>query len=1260
MTESQPAQAPSPTTSTSDGGASTPGGAAQSVRQGLRGMAFAGQEAALTPRAPVQQVQKKKLPGPVQLEEMPGQKVVEGVDTETGDKTRLTSGEGTVETDAGGNTSQTNSYGTKIEDEDPKPMVEALKKQLEAEKKQLAQAAANLAGQTSDDPAKQQALDAQRADVATRAGVVDKALAEVAALPEDVNPATVRELGARAKVDVASQFKVAAADHTTHQVTSGGGNSSDTLTHMHGKDGEVVTDQTVTKQDSGVGVAITADGVAIDSELGRSSHDSRKIDKADGSSQSESRDASAKIDIAKGSAEAKVVSGNESVAADGSKVANSHEEVVGANLLEGKLESSEKVETINTDADGNASANSVSSKQGLAVGGGALKGSSAEVVETSNKNADGDTVYSASQTNETHGGLVYKDGETGATAGGSKELAATKGDAKKGQIGAKLTASADGAFTFGVVPVEGSDPPAYRITLTLHLEAAAGLGVDAKREAVPSADELGKQISASAGVAGSIEGSADLVFTRTLSADEALIQIAEADAVASGGAPGGSIPELSRLYQAIEAARAGGGAAISAAAIVGGPGAAAAMSDGDSVSLSLGVTAKGSAQGEVGVAGYGVGAEGAASATWERGMTMTRGKDASGKPTLTLTMTYTDKSTAEAGGSATIEGVEMGAKGSSGSSDGVSVSYLLYPDAPDFDALFDEIKAQGSPDEGKALAASAKMKGHVASQTVSYETSSGQEIEGGALGGSLKVGDSAKKSGSVTKSKTGLSGTAEGVHDSTVAISGGGAVLAQGGERSAASGSVAEGGATKLDLVTAEHGSNPLAATGEALGALPGMGADELAVAALEQSPIDRLKGLLTQEYEDLHGISLNDGELIEVRVRANDEDNWRRCCYVVDANTRRAWEGLRQTFRNPEPDPDEWDIDPKTADMLCLVRAVAAFVADYGRDAMHALERMLYRWGESDAGWSTATRLGAEFEWPSELAATKKGWDAALLEIDGLGERLVGMATTVAGEGKAKAKVASLRTTASTTEKAIQACDAFESESARSQMLAGIARARSDIAAAEAELKLKIDERVLAEERRAAADAKAASGLRDDESESGYDEAPALVYDNESDSGYDASLDEATDVELGMSMDPSMAGALEKVSALEALMGENKAREAAHITLIRGMLQQQQGGTLVAGTWDIVSEDEYEAIHQMSVLRKLLLSWIAEIKSLRAAYVTSNTVPSLWKVAPAGQKPKPGSEPDLETLADLYLSFNYGNSDGRKWSAQLLALAPY
>ena len=650
MTESQTAQSPSLSPATSEGGASASGGAAQSIRQGLRGLGFAGQEAVLTPRA---QVQQKKRSGaqPVQREAATEQKVVEGIDAETGDKARITSGEGTVETDAGGNTSQTNSYGTKVEAEDGKPMVEALKKQLEAEKEELAEAAANLAGQTSDDPAKQQALDAQRADVAARAGVVDAALAEVAALPEDVNPATVRELGARAKVDVASEFKVTDADHTTHRVTSGGGNSSDTLTHMHGRDGEIVTDETGSQRDSGVGVTIDDDDskpleerIAIDSELGRSSRDARKVARADGSSNSESRDASAKVDVLKGSAEAKVVSGNEAVAADGSKVTNNTEEVVGANVLEGTLESSEKIETINTDAAGNASASSVTSKQGLAVGDGALKGSSVEVIETSEKNAEGDTVYSASQTDERHGGLVYKDGETGATAGGSKELAATKGDAKQGQIGAKLTASADGAFTFGVVPVEGSDPPAYRITLTLHLEAAAGLGVDAKREAVPSADELGKQISASAGVSGSIEGSADLVFTRTLSADETLIQIAEAEAVAAGGSPGGSIPELSRLYQAIEAARAGGGAAIGAAAIVGGPGAAAAMRDGDSVSLSLGVTAKGSAQGEVGVAGYGVGAEGAASATWERGMTMARGTDASGKPTLTLTMTYTDKS----------------------------------------------------------------------------------------------------------------------------------------------------------------------------------------------------------------------------------------------------------------------------------------------------------------------------------------------------------------------------------------------------------------------------------------------------------------------------------------------------------------------------------------------------------------------------------------------------------------------------------------
>src|SRR5690606_35618321 len=122
----------------------------------------------------------------------------------------------------------------------------------------------------------------------------------------------------------------------------------------------------------------------------------------------------------------------------------------------------------------------------------------------------------------------------------------------------------------------------------------------------------------------------------------------------------------------------------------------------------------------------------------------------------------------------------------------------------------------------------------------------------------------------VRQGRDSLSGEANGSQDTSLEIGGGDdMVLARGGNEGSAHAVVERDGQMDVTLEHREHGTDPLRAAREAREAAQRAGAEERVRGAVRQTPRERLRDLLSTEYETLRGFYLDEGDIETVVARA-------------------------------------------------------------------------------------------------------------------------------------------------------------------------------------------------------------------------------------------------------------------------------------------------------------------------------------------------------------------------------------------------------
>ncbi len=789
--------------------------------------------------------------------------------------------------------------------------------------------------------------------------------------------------------------------------------------------------------------------------------------------------------------------------------------------------------------------------------------------------------------------------ENGATGQASTERSVEHGDTTFG-----TKSSADGSFTIDIEAQDQETPPSYRLVFTIHVGVAAGVSVE------HGGDDDHQGFRGGAHVRGRASG--DLVLRRTI--DEATAQRywdeAErrdrADARASG--QHSDLPEFGRLDR-IMAGLENADQIANARAIAGDAGAAREMQDGEETELTLraGVS-EGASAGHRGE-GHDVGLEGERDDEWTRRVLVQRiGSGDAAR--VRVTVTYEHSDTWHVSGEGSVGGSPtLGARRGGGSGDGDSFRFTLNPSDRQFDAHYQAILRTTGRDEIRALANNPEYQQELdyREHTESEDTEGSESIEQGGM--SLAMMRRAHYDERVRRGRDALSGEANGSQDTSMEIGGeDDMVLARGGNEGSAHSVVERDGQMDVTLEHREHETDPLRAHREAREAAEHAGTEERVRDAVRQTPRERLRALLSTEYETLRGFYLDEDDIETVVGRAADRAHWDQC--ASSPRMLEAWHALRRQLRSPSVQADEAEIDRAVARRLAIARHLARFYEAHGEYAQTAMHNVLRSWGAAGlAGTrrdSEAADVGSEYEWPHALRSQKSSFETIRAEVRDLERASAGQATQgdlgERDEDHRYERAGSLHERLTAIYTAVLGSRDFDSEGARASLLRAIDEYRTRLR------RLRIGHR---EEARSARETRA-DGREPDQLDRMMQEARA---------------------------DAEVAHA--QIQTLLQRLRAHKRHEQAELRRANQLSYDYSGIP--------------EAVRICGQLHDMAQIWYRDVGELRQAYRTAGVQEPEWEVSTQAGSRSRTLEPEMGWLIEIYLRCHAHNpvDNGRERTAQ-------
>ncbi len=568
-------------------------------------------------------------------------------------------------------------------------------------------------------------------------------------------------------------------------------------------------------------------------------------------------------------------------------------------------------------------------------GGGQIGQTNSETKRFGTVDADGNLIKGNEMTTTRTGGAIAGPGGVGAFGATGTDLGQTHAKGiKTGQ-----SVGMDGKFVVDVAPVEGKEPPQYRITLTINLGARVGASGGLEKET--EAKDKG-----SVGLSGTASGSVTGTFSHTFSAEETKRYLGDLAAKGAGGAQkelrvlelaaGGSIADAQQLLNVLKAS-------------VSDADAAKGMAAGDSAEVGATGTLGGklTAGGNKGSSGVGFEVGYSKSGTLKHTVSRTATQ-------VIVTVAVVGATTSNLGGSASY-GVASGGYGvESTDSAGRSVTFTLDPNDPQYTERFNRIAAADSVTELRLLAGADPML--VGSTTESTGTSNTATTKAGVGPASLEMSETHEHSESTTTDKSGKK-----THTYSGGSGGGAAVSVAGGPKISYSTKDTVSGTVGPDNKASGDASTATSETDV------GASIDKLKE-NLEKAPLATTIGLVTggtqvmQQRMEVAGMKLSDDDYKTISAVAQDPHAWQKA--VVSPRVFEDWMALRHSIEAAGDNRQE------------VTRLLAAY-AGHDDDAAKAVQHIVRPPGSG--------RGGALFDWPGDLSAEQASF-ASLVDDDPLG----------------------------------------------------------------------------------------------------------------------------------------------------------------------------------------------------------------------------------------------------------------------------------
>jgi hypothetical protein len=489
----------------------------------------------------------------------------------------------------------------------------------------------------------------------------------------------------------------------------------------------------------------------------------------------------------------------------------------------------------------------------------------------------------------------------------------------------------DGRFTVNVVEVPGS-PGTYQIVLTISLGAKLGTSGSVKR---------GSDVTGSGSVSGTASGSITASYVHVLPEAEAQKYLAALQSITATSA--------TDLYHELGilriAATEGDDAAIGMlrglqAGVLHDPGAAAALPEGDSVTLTT--------EGRLGASGT-AGASGGG-----RGLSVGGGVSAGGSMTWTAArkggaVLLTGTPASDTGWNASATGTygigSMGYGEEHKRSSSATYSFLLDPASPQYNALYQQIiSASGAAELAAVAAAHPEL---VAGTSVTTGRSETDTTTAGLGPFGLSIADgSARSTTTATDAAHQTTVTQTGTATGAIGFTVGGVTGANYNENASITTKVGPGSVASGD-VSKSTSESDWSAT----------------LKKVAEHPWDSIKGIFTGDTKlaqdtDVAGMKLSDADYTRIALTAYDPKAWERAYVEAGALTRGIddWRACRSRIVRAQ------------ADFKVLSAALADFVA--GGTDRAAVVRLVVRGLGSAEG-------GSRYEWPGELSGQKSVYEA-------------------------------------------------------------------------------------------------------------------------------------------------------------------------------------------------------------------------------------------------------------------------------------------
>ncbi|MBT3219116.1 MAG: DUF4157 domain-containing protein [Proteobacteria bacterium] len=707
------------------------------------------------------------------------------------------------------------------------------------------------------------------------------------------------------------------------------------------------------------------------------------------------------------------------------------------NILDGNV--GHKETQTNSEVDGDSSSTTQSSSETQVQVGGGIQTSTTESLSNTTNSGGQESKSSASE--ETRSGLVVADGQIGSTSGttlrvgqdgteveASTDTTVTNTTAsKEGSLGVShegdtlkggVKVSNDGSFSVDVEEVANSNPPQFNLVVKVHYGGAIGgeLGTTGEDKS------LSAEVGAKAG--------ATMTFTHLMEKEEADQYMSMMDQAAAGILiPNG--PEFELIYNTVTAAKDNAGSVDEAlGAIVGNGESAKDLSVGDTIELTL----EGSVEGKVGGEANGMGLSVSGSASETRTISITNVNqemecdgDGTGysQKMVQVTVTFADTRSAGVDGSVSSGAVSGSGGYSASSGSGQSATFLLDPEAEDYDTKYSRICGCLTTAELTTLQGelATDLWGRSESSSEGTETKAGLEVGKAAV----DIGTSSQLDEEVTWDETGEANiNITGGQTDQASLKLGGVTVGSSSETNQATAQLDDEGELEIDFST-EKTETGLDASGDTPGLMD----------VIKDGPTAALEQLLTETYTTLSGYECDAGTVNTMVGRAANTEMWSLCAeFVFEAYT--DWVALGRELVSPVVEERFLDQGDRGKE-LAQAQAVARFMSSTGNGGMTCVSNMLRHWGEgfgTDSG--EQDDLGLMYEWPSSIGEQKAIFDDLAAKVP----QLIGMDA----ESYTTESVIELRDTAWTLYMTVNECADFDEPQAKMEMLDAISKLHTDL----------------------------------------------------------------------------------------------------------------------------------------------------------------------------------------------------------------------